>query len=122
MNSIVNSVILIVVAATITFLLRALPFLIFGGKSKMPDGVKKVSDMLPAAIMAVLVVYCVKSDIFSVKEMLLNGMNYCRENIASPIAACAALVAVSVVHLWKRKTLLSIFIGTLIYMILIRVI
>lgn len=50
----------IVLSAAITFGLRALPFLIFSGERKMPDWLQKLGEMLPSAIMAVLIIYCLK--------------------------------------------------------------
>ena len=46
----------IVLSAAITFGLRALPFLIFSGERKMPDWLQKLGEMLPSAIMAVLII------------------------------------------------------------------
>lgn len=65
MNQTIYDLILIGIAAITTFLLRALPFLLFGGKHSMPSTVQKVSESLPPAIMAVLVVYCIKDSISS---------------------------------------------------------
>ena len=50
----------ILLTAAITFLLRSLPFLIFRGERKMPRRVMELGKVLPAAIMAVLIVYCMK--------------------------------------------------------------
>lgn len=105
------TVILIVITAVVTFLLRAIPFMIFGGGKQMPDRVKKVADLLPAAIMAVLVVYCLKGDLLTIQ----SGFN-----VAS-LGTVAALIVVTLVHLWKRNTLISIASGTVVYMVLIRV-
>ena len=112
MNDLINPLVLVLVAAVVTFVLRAAPFIIFGKDGKMPPAVKKVADLLPAAIMGVLVIYCVKADIIS----LINS-----NGIVSPIASLVALLAVTIVHLWKRQTLLSIATGTIVYMVLIRV-
>ena len=62
--------------------------------------------MLPPAIMAALVVYCLKSVPFGT---LADG--------AYQLIAAAVVIAV---HLLKRNTLLSIAAGTVAYMILIR--
>ena len=106
-----NSVILVVVAAAITFLLRAIPFIIFSGGREMPKPVKKVADLLPAAIMGVLVLYCIKGDVIGV----MSGTYY------SAIATAVALIAVVLVHLWKRNTLISIAVGTVLYMVITRI-
>lgn len=50
----------IAVSAVVTFALRALPFVIFNGKRQMPEMLVKLGRVLPATIMAVLIVYCLK--------------------------------------------------------------
>lgn len=106
MISVSHTIILIAVSALVTFLIRAFPFLVFGGKHEMPAGVKRVADSLPPAIISVLVIYCLKDYI------LVPGSN--------TIAAFVAVVFIIVIHLWKKNTLLSIALGTALYMILIR--
>ncbi len=100
-----HSVLLILVAAGITFGLRAVPFVLFGGEREMPAIIKKVADLLPAAIIAVLVVYCLKADIVSI------GMG-------SAASALGVLTTV-LLHLWKRNILISIFGGTVVYMVML---
>ena len=113
-----NSVILVGVAAIITFLLRAFPFIIFGGKKQMPEKVKRIADYLPVAIMAVLVIYCIKNEILGLWNYIISADF---TGIKGFGAAMVGVISTAVMHLWKRKTLLSIVIGTAIYMILIRV-
>ena len=107
MNGTLHTAILIAVAAVVTLALRALPFVLFGGKRKMPGWIKKISDVLPPAIMGVLIVYCMK------------------ESIAAPGADLVfQLIAAAVVvamHLWRKNTLISIFSGTAVYMLLISI-
>ncbi len=112
------SVLLILIAAFVTLALRAFPFVVFGGARTMPEKVKKVVDRMPPAIMAVLVIYCIKADILGLREAITNldGSNIC-----SVIATAISLLVVVIVHLWRRQTLLSIGAGTVIYMVLIRV-
>ncbi|MBQ4608412.1 MAG: AzlD domain-containing protein, partial [Clostridia bacterium] len=62
--------------------------------------------LLPPAIMAALVVYCLKSVPYGT---FMDG--------AMQLAAGAVVVAV---HLLRRNTLLSIAAGTAVYMLLIR--
>lgn len=51
----------VLVSFACTFFLRALPFLAFSGERKMPAWLDRLGHALPPAIMAVLVVYCLKS-------------------------------------------------------------
>lgn len=101
------SILLVAVASLLTIFLRAVPFLLFSGSRKMPPIVKKITADLPPAIMAVLVIYCIK-DSFS-------SFNY------TTLATLIAVVVVVLLHLLKKNMLLSIFGGTAVYMICIRV-
>lgn len=96
----------VLLAAIITFALRALPFLIFHGERKMPAFLVKLGSVLPAAIMAVLIVYCVK-------DAVTDWRN-------SAIPQLLAVLATGVSYKWKHNTLLSIILGTVVYMLLIR--
>lgn len=99
---------IIAVAVIITILTRALPFLLLGRGGKTPDWVNYLGKVLPYAIMAMLVVYCLKGT-----------------NLASPAGWLPALIAsvlVVALHVWKRNTLLSIIGGTICYMALIQVV
>jgi len=97
---------IVLICAGVTLALRALPFLFFGGKDGVPRWLTKLGGLLPPAIMAALVVYCLKSVPFGT---FADG--------AFQLIAAAVVIAV---HLFKRNTLLSIAAGTAAYMILIR--
>ena len=56
MTGTVYFLVAIAVSAVITFGLRALPFVLFRGGRSMPDWMKRLGQILPSAIMAVLVV------------------------------------------------------------------
>lgn len=96
----------VAVIALVTALLRFLPFIIFGGKRKTPAVVERLGAVLPGAIMAMLVVYCLKGTHFSSAE-----------------GWAPALIGVAVtagLHAWRRNTLLSIVSGTVVYMLLVQ--
>ena len=96
----------IAVVAICTFLTRVAPFLLFGGKRQPPAPVKYLGQVLPPAILATLVIYCLKN-------MQLLSYPY---GLPELIAAAAVIF----LHLWKRNNLLSIGVGTLLYMLLIQ--
>ena len=100
-----HSILLIAIASDITFLIRALPFLVFK-KRQMPAFIKEIADKLPPAIIAVLVIYCLKS------PLTVFG--------TETVAASIAIAGVVILHIWKRNTLLSVAAGTILYMIFIR--
>lgn len=96
---------LIVIVAIITLLTRLLPFLVF--KNQTNAFIEYLGDVLPYAIMAMLVVYCLKG------VDLISGNH----------GICEIIGVISVIglHLLKRNTLLSIFGGTIIYMLCVQV-
>lgn len=104
----VHGALLVAVVAGVTALIRFLPFVVFGGGRPTPKFVVYLAGVLPCAIMAMLVVYCLRGvDLFSAPHGLPE------------LIACAAVVAL---HLWKENTLLSIAAGTALYMTLVQVV
>ena len=100
-----HSVLIIAVSALVTIALRFLPFLIFGENRKTPPLIAYLGQVLPYAIMGMLVVYCLKdidlTAAFGLPELI----------------GCAV---VALLHIWKRSTLLSIGAGTVCYMLLVQ--
>ena len=102
-----HSIILVVIMAVVTIVLRFLPFLVYNGK-ETPAYISYLGRVLPYSIMAMLVVYCLKnvsivSRPYGIPELL-------------------AIVVVTALHVWKKNTLLSIIGGTVCYMVLIQVV
>ena len=98
----------VLVAALVTALIRFLPFWVFRGGRPVPAVVEKLGRVLPAAIMGMLVVYCLKGVTFGAVGGWLPAV------IAS-VVTCASYV-------WKRNTLLSIIAGTVCYMLLVQLV
>ena len=96
------------VSAAVTIALRFLPFIIFSGKKETPKVISYLSKYLPCAIMAMLVVYCLKS---------VNVL-------AAPfgLPELIGVLAVVLLHVWRRNTLISIAGGTVLYMLLIQLV
>ena len=97
---------IIAVIAAVTFLLRATPFVLFPHGKKPPKYVTYLGQVLPYAMIAMLIVYCLKDVSFG-----------------SPPHGLPELLAIGVVaalHLWNRNTMLSISVGTVVYMLLIQ--
>ncbi len=98
-------IIVIAVAAVCTFATRLVPFALFGGKKEVPKFVKYLGDILPVAIIGILIVYCLK-------DFAKGDMHYI-------IPQTIAVAVTAGMHLWKRNTLLSIAVGTIGYMLMI---
>ena len=103
-----HDVLLIVVAALATALTRFLPFLIFRKKESTPTIITYLGQVLPCAIMGMLVVYCMKDVQFFAAPFGLPE-----------IIGCAI---VALLHIWKRNSLLSIGMGTVSYMLLVQLV
>lgn len=101
-------VLMLVVLVLVTMATRFLPFLIFGEKRKTPDLVLYLGKVLPFAIMGMLVVYSLKdtsvlTSPYGIPELIGCGV-------------------VALLHIWKRNSLLSIGVGTVVYMLLVQLV
>lgn len=94
----------IVVAGTL--LTRFGAFLVFPSGKKAPDFVLFLGKALPAAVMGMLVVY-------TFKETVVLAYPY-------GIPELIALLVTVGLHLWKRNMLISIAVGTIVYMLIVQ--
>ena len=101
-----HSAMMIAVIALVTAALRFLPFWIFNENRKTPPMISYLGQVLPYAIMGMLVVYCLKDVSFT----------------AAPFGIPEAIgcAVVTALHIWKRNTLLSIGAGTICYMLMVQ--
>lgn len=98
----------IAVMAAITFFTRALPFILFDRGKEPPKLVLYLGRVLPPAVIAMLIIYCLRNvDVFS---------------DARGIPEIVSILVVLLLHLWKRNNLISIFGGTVLYMILVQLV
>ena len=106
MSTSIHAALVILLVALITFLLRYAPFGLFGRIGEMPPVITYLGNCLPPAIMAILIVYCLK------------GISL----TAAPhgLPEFIAVIIVTILHLWKKNFLFSIAGGTICYMILIQ--
>ncbi len=104
--TVIQSLIMIGVAALGTMTTRFLPFLAFPESKPIPPFILYLGKMLPLAVMGMLVVYSLRG------TNVMSGSHGIPEFIA--------LVILIVVHLKWRNMLISMATGTIIYMILIQ--
>ena len=100
------ALILITSMAATTMALRFLPFLVFGNNT--PKYITYLGKVLPQATIGFLIIYCLKD------VSLTSGSHGVPEAVAGIIVAG--------MHAWKRNAVLSILLGTAVYMILIRMV
>lgn len=103
-----KSFLIILVVALTTFATRVIPFLIFPKGKEIPKTVQYLGKVLTPAVIGMLVVYCLKSTAV----------------LSAPygIPELISVLVVAVLHVWKRNNLLSIGVGTVLYMFLIQVV
>ena len=100
---------LIILAISVgTQITRWLPFWLFPESKQPPKLVEYLGHVLPAAMMGLLVVYCLK------------GVQWTAAPHGAP--ELIAIAAVAALHRWRGNVLLSIAGGTVLYMVLVQVV
>lgn len=99
---IILTILIVVIGTMIT---RFLPFIIFPANKTPPAFIQYLGNVLPSAVIALLVIYSLK-DSFA-------GNYYGFPEVIS-------IAFIVLLHKWKRNTLLSIGLGTIFYMILVQ--
>ena len=98
-------IITIAIIVAVTVFTRAVAFFAFPDGKKTPKYIRYLGQVLPAAALGMLVVYCLKD------SNVLAGNHAIPETLG--------VAAVAVLHFWKKNMFLSILGGTAIYMILV---
>ena len=103
-----HAALVILIMGLVTLATRLLPVLIFDRWERVSDYILYLGKVVSFTAMGLLIVYCLKD--VSVME--------------SPHALpeLISLAVVSGTYLWKRNTILSVVIGTVIYMILVQMV
>ena len=101
-----RAAVLVAVMAAVTMLLRFLPFLVF--RKEPPAYITYLGKVLPPAIIGMLVIYCLKDISLFARPFGLPEL--------------IAVAGVAAVQAWKRNSLISILTGTVLYMVLIRLV
>lgn len=102
----VQTFIIICMVTIGTMITRFLPFIMFKGSNSNNSYISYLGQVLPYSAIGLLVVFCLKSVSFK-----------------SPpygIPEAIAVVFIAVLHYWKGNTLLSIGLGTALYMLLVQ--
>ncbi len=101
-----RSLVIILLVALTTLATRAIPFVLFPEGKEIPKAVQYLGKVLPPAVIGMLVVYCFKS----------MDITFAPFGLPEIIAG----VVVALLHVWKRNNLLSIGVGTVLYMALVQ--
>lgn len=101
-----HAMIIMIVMGLMTLATRILPVLIFGRSEKVPDFILYLGKVVPFTAMGLLIVYCLRD------VSVFSGSH------AIPEILALAVVAVS--YLWKKNSILSVVVGTIVYMFLVQ--
>lgn len=104
--SMIQAFIAILSTALLMFLLRAFPFILFS-KRKPPQILSFIEKYIPAMVIGVLLVYCLSDP----KYLTFTSAPW-------GIPAITGICATILLHLWKSNSMISIFGGTIIFMVL----
>lgn len=89
--------------ALVIFLTRLFPFALFS-KRNPPKILQFVAKYLPPMVMAVLIFYCLRTIDFTAKPYAIPEV--------------VSIIFIVTAHLWKGNSMISIFGGTIIFMVL----
>ncbi|WP_206460837.1 branched-chain amino acid transporter permease [Anaerovorax sp. IOR16] len=97
---------MVVVMSVVIMGQRATPFFLF--TKGTPKAIDYIGQALPPAVMAMLIIYCLK--------------NVSLTSFPFGLPEFLSIAFVGIVHLWKHNNLISILGGTILYMFLIQVV
>ena len=101
-----HAMIVIIVMGLAVLATRIVPVLIFGRGEKVPEFILYLGRVVPYTAMGLLIVYCLRD------TPILEAPHGLPELIS--------LAVVTASYLWKRNTILSVVIGTALYMFLVQ--
>lgn len=112
-----QAVIATVLTCFVMIFLRAFPFVIFS-KIKPPKALKFVEKYIPVVAIAVLFTVCLKE---KTTDLIFNSSEGIATEFPKIISAIISATVSGAIFVWKKNSMLSIFGGTILYMVLIRI-
>lgn len=103
-----HAMLIVLVMGLVTMATRIVPVLIFGRGGKVPEYILYLGRVVPYTAMGLLIVYC------------LRDVSVLEKPHALP--EILSLAVVSGTYLWKRNTILSVVVGTVLYMLLVQLV
>lgn len=101
-----QSFMIILAIAITTFFTRVIPFIFFPDNKETPKYITYLGEVLPYSAIGMLVIYCLK-------DVSFKAMPFGLPEIIS-------IIAIILLHNWKKNTLISIGGGSLIYMLIVQ--
>lgn len=101
-----NQILTVLIIFITNLFLRFAPFIAFPDNKPTPKFIKYIGKVLPASVFSLLIVYCLKN------------VNIFEGSHGIPELICIAVTAA--LQLWKKQMLISISVGTVLYMLLVQ--
>lgn len=101
-----HKIITIACLSVATLLTRFIPFILFPANKKVPRVITYLGKLLPAAVLAMLVVYCFK--------------DYQSYDLPKTISTIVSSLVTAGLYLYRRSMLLPIAGGTIVYMLMVQ--
>lgn len=102
-----------------TMLTRFVPFLLFRPGKPTPKYIVYLGKVLPASVFALLVVYCMRNAV--TLDLVRPPLSFSFSFSPDAVPQIAGVVATLAVHFWRRNLMLSIAVGTICYMVMVRI-
>ena len=103
-----HALIVMLVMGGCVLLTRILPVVIFGRSERIPEFILYLGKVIPYTAMGLLIVYCLRD------VSILGGTHGVPELIAMAVVVAS--------YLWKRNTIVSVVLGTAVYMLLLQMV
>ncbi len=101
-------------AVLATMLTRFVAFIVFRPQRPTPKYILYLGRVLPSAVFALLVVFCLQDiSLWGDASGLWWGIEW------DSVAQLSGVICTVIVHLWRKNMMLSIFAGTLCYMLMV---
>lgn len=112
--SITQQIITVAAGVVATMMTRFIPFMAFRPGKPTPKYITYLGKMLPASVFALLVVYCIRSSV------AMDITNWRISLSADALPQFMAVAFTFLIQVWRRNLMLSMAMGTICYMTLIR--
>jgi branched-subunit amino acid transport protein AzlD len=103
----IHSLLIVALLAALTYAARLFPYVAFGRRKEIPAVITYIGEVLPPAVMVVLLVYCVRNT---------DVLHY---PYGIPVAAAVGLTFL--LYRLTKNNLIAMVCGTALYMVLIRI-
>ena len=101
-----HAIVIMITMGIATIATRLLPVFIFGRGKKVPDYIMYLGKVVPYTAMGLLIVYCFR-------DLSITDTPHALPELLAMIVVVGS-------YLWKRKSIISVILGTAVYMVMVQ--